>query len=196
MLIWNADAAASESKVVDVEAIAFAIGSVAGPNGPLEFASLMACKTYKMGCMLRKYGVPHVLCWRTPVQDKIVLLLQGFFYKSLVEQQGGSRDYRAAVKAAVENVMGRLEEDDEIERDEPINWNEEDDELALNKWGTLNVVQFLSQDGDSLEIWLPVVRTRQPEGNAQNGQMLSLVPAITGVGVGLLLASLYAARKH
>jgi len=76
---------------------------------------------------------------------------------------------------------------------------------------TVNVVQFLSHGGDSQEICLPVA-TRQEENqeeeeqqqqgegeptNAQMGQVLSLGAEIAGgVCVGLLLESLFAARKR
>jgi hypothetical protein len=211
--IWNADAAANERQVVDVGVIALAIGSVAGRKGPLEFVSLNGCSTNDKGLALRKHGVPHVLCWRTPVQDTIARLLIAFLYRSLVEQQGGSRDYRAAFQAAVAELMGWLEEDDyELERNESMDWKGADEDLALNETGTVNMVQFLSHGGDSQEICLPVA-TRQEENqeeeeeqqqqgegeptNAQMGQVLSLGAEIAGgVGVGLLLVSLFAARKR
>ena len=105
--IWNKDDAARESKQFDVEAVALAIGAVAGKNGPLEFVYLSACETELMGRLLRKYGVPYVVCWLTPVQDETARKFCFFFYRALVEDASGARDYRQAFFKAVDDMRAR-----------------------------------------------------------------------------------------
>ena len=98
--IWNASDSATAQRAFDVDAISLAIGSVAGRNGPMECAVLNACSTEKMGRLLLQRGVPYVLCWRTPVQDETAKELCELFYRALVQNESGSRDYGQAFLAA------------------------------------------------------------------------------------------------
>ena len=107
--IWNKDDGARESREFDVEAVALAIGAVAGKNGPLEFVNLNACATERMGRLLRERGVPYVVCWRTPVQDETAREFCFFFYRALVEDASGARDYpRRAFSKAVDDMRALL----------------------------------------------------------------------------------------
>jgi Leucine-rich repeat (LRR) protein/GTPase SAR1 family protein len=106
--IWNANDTATVHKTFDIEGISEAIGKVAGPEGPVECVVLNACSTEKMGRLLRKQGVPCVLCWNTPVHDETVRDLVDKFYPLLVEDKSGSRDYKEAFLAAVKK-MGALD---------------------------------------------------------------------------------------
>jgi hypothetical protein len=108
--IWNKDDAARESEQFDVKAVALAIGAVAGKNGPLEFVYLNACATELMGRLLREFGVPHVVCWLTPVQDETAREFCFFFYRALVEDASGARvhrDYLQAFFEAVDDMRAR-----------------------------------------------------------------------------------------
>ena len=104
--IWNKDDAASESEEFDVKAIALAIGAVA-KNGPLEFAYLNACATEIMGRLLREFGVPYVVCWRTPAHDETAREFCFFFYSALVEDESGARDYRRAFFKAIDDMRAQ-----------------------------------------------------------------------------------------
>ena len=83
-----------------------AFGKVAGEKGPVECVVLNACSTEKMGRLLRKQGVPCVLCWKTPVQDETGRELVDQFYPPLVEDKSGSRGYKEAFLAAVKKMGG------------------------------------------------------------------------------------------
>jgi len=73
-----------------------------GVKGPLECVVLNACSTEKMGLLLRTHNVPYVLCWRTPVQDEIAQVMCQLFYRALVQDDAGERDYRRAFLAATD----------------------------------------------------------------------------------------------
>jgi len=105
--IWNVDDAATASQELDIDAIAFAIGAVVGQQGPLECALLNACTTEKMGQMLRQRGLPCVLCWKTPVHDETAKELCEYFYRALVEDVSGSRNYRRAFVTATNGMRRR-----------------------------------------------------------------------------------------
>jgi len=98
--IWNASESATARREFDVDAISIAIASVAGRNGPMECAVLNACSTEKMGRLLLQRGVPYVVCWKTPVHDDAAKELCGRFYRALVENTSGVRDYKRAFFAA------------------------------------------------------------------------------------------------
>ena len=100
--IWNKDDSATVSRECDVDAIALAIGAVAQPHGPIECAVLNGCSTHAMGQKLRQRGVPCVLCWKTPVQDETARELCELFFRALVEDASGARDYKRAFFAATE----------------------------------------------------------------------------------------------
>ena len=103
--IWNADDAATSSRSFDVDAMSLAIGSVAGQQGPMECAVLNACTTETMGRLLRQHGVPCVVCWKTPVQDETAKELCERFYRALVEDASGNRDYERAFLTATSAML-------------------------------------------------------------------------------------------
>jgi len=98
--IWNASDDATLSQEFDVDAISLAIGMSAGAKGPLECVVLNAGSTEKMGRLLRTHNVPYVLCWRTLVQDETAKAMCQLFYRALVQDDLGERDYRRAFLAA------------------------------------------------------------------------------------------------
>ena len=102
--LWNGDDAATTSQTFDMHAVALAIASVAGKNGPLECAMLNGCSTEEMARLLRQLGVPCVVCWRTPVQDETARELCALFYGALVEDTSGVRDYKRAFFAATDKL--------------------------------------------------------------------------------------------
>ena len=148
--IWNEDDAASDHKVVDNDAIAVAVGSVAGDQGPLEGALLNACSTYAMGLKLREYGVPDVVCWTTRVQDPIAREFCARFYSSLVRQAGGARNYRRAFLDAARPML------------EPARAGGAGGSQVVP--ADVNVVQLLSVGGDSQPLRL---KRLQPSPQAQ-----------------------------
>ena len=103
---WNADDAASTKAEAEMPAVVAIIGRASeGAGGSVEFANLNACSTYEMARLLREAGVPHVLCWRTPVHDDIAREMCGHFIRDLMRQsKGGSgrRDYPSAFDAAAD----------------------------------------------------------------------------------------------
>jgi len=147
--IWNADDAASEKTVVDMDVIAKAIGRVAGSQGPVECASLNACWTHAMGLKLREHGVPHVVCWRTPVQDPIARAFCALFLLSLVRQKDGTRDYRRAFEKAADEMR------------DPAHRSEADGHGPAD----VNVVQLLSIDGDIQPVYLQRQPSDDDEGS-------------------------------
>jgi len=75
---------------------------VAQPHGPIECVVLNACSTRAMRQKLRQRGVPCVLCWQTPVQDERARELCELFFRALVEDASGARDYKRAFLAATD----------------------------------------------------------------------------------------------
>jgi hypothetical protein len=158
--IWNANDQATSSKSFDIEAISLAIGGVAGQQGPLECVVLNACCTLKMGRLLRRRGVPNVLCWQTPVNDETARELCERFFRPLVEEkQAGKRDYKAAFAAAM-NFMRPLSHTHGA-KDLPQTVGASASVGARGRqrgfvktWQVEDVVLFLSNDGDSEPIYL------------------------------------------
>ena len=72
----------------------------AGNGGTIELAVLGACETENLGRELRKAGVPHVVCWRSEVQDTTAKRFALDFYGSL-DQQSHGHDYSRAFQQAV-----------------------------------------------------------------------------------------------
>eukprot|EP00277_Geminigera_cryophila_P013459 CAMPEP_0179444644 /NCGR_PEP_ID=MMETSP0799-20121207/28080_1 /TAXON_ID=46947 /ORGANISM="Geminigera cryophila, Strain CCMP2564" /LENGTH=1038 /DNA_ID=CAMNT_0021231873 /DNA_START=47 /DNA_END=3165 /DNA_ORIENTATION=+ len=103
--IWNASDSATARREFDVDAICLAIGSVAGKKGPMECVVLNACSTEKMGRLLLQQGVPYVICWRTPVQDETAKEVCERFYRALVENTSGLRNYQLAFLAATDGFL-------------------------------------------------------------------------------------------
>ena len=151
--IWNKDDAARESEQFDVKAVALAIGAVAGKNGPLEFVYLSACETELMGRLLRKYGVPYVVCWLTPVQDETARKFCFFFYRALVEDASGARDYpRRAFSKAVDDMRALLKARQGTgEMDQCGSASARARDVLPGQ--QIDIVMLLSQDGDR-SCWL------------------------------------------
>jgi len=55
-----------------------------------------------MGRLLRQRGVPYVLCWKTPVQDETARELCEHYYRALLEDKSGVRDYKRAFFSATD----------------------------------------------------------------------------------------------
>ena len=72
--VWNTDELTDGNRKLDVDEIARVIGAVAGRRGPIECVTLIACATENMGLKFREKGVPHVVCWKTPVHDDTACL--------------------------------------------------------------------------------------------------------------------------
>jgi hypothetical protein len=88
----------------------------AGRGGTVECVVLNACESEEMAKMLRKYGVPHVVCWRSEVLDITAMRFSEAFYKALDCQGDNSRDYKRAFEQAVQPVRMRSSESSGSER--------------------------------------------------------------------------------
>jgi hypothetical protein len=77
---------------------------------------LNACESEEMAKRLRKYGVPHVVCWRSEVRDITAMRFSEAFYKALDYQGDNSRDYKRAFEQAVQPVRMRSSESSGSER--------------------------------------------------------------------------------
>jgi hypothetical protein len=188
--IWNRDDAATASRELDLDAIALAIGAWARSHGPIECAVLNACSTHAIGQKMRKRGVPCVLCWTTPVQDETARELCELFFRALVEDASGARDYKRAFFAATDalrlgsctggaahlprgeeamddrHLQGHRrsvtrnpsEDAEKMEVDEmaawPLGMGESSRGVPVRACHQEDVVQFLSQDGDSAPVYL------------------------------------------
>ena len=171
--IWNASDDAKQSQEFDVEAISLAIGMAAGAKGPLECAVLNACSTEKMGRLLRTHDVPCVICWKTPVQDETAKEMCELFYRTLVQDSSGARDYRRAFFATADAL--RLSAYTGSSKTKPHDVHDLGSSVSLRPSGTTrsmspqeagssrgrvrtcheeDVVLFLSKDGDSDPIYL------------------------------------------
>jgi len=163
--IWNASDDAKQSQEFDVEAISLAIGMAAGANGPLECAVLNACSTLTMGLLLRTHNVPYVICWKTPVLDETAKELCQRFYRSLVENASGARDYKRAFFAATDGLRssahtggaakmprGAMDLDDS--HSNSLLSDHVQSRRGPDPWLQQDVVLFLSKDGDSEPIFL------------------------------------------
>ena len=93
--LFNADDAATASAAPDIHALT---DIISGAAGSIECAVLNACSTVRMGELLRAGGMPHIVCWRTPVHDETAREFCDHFYQALVEQSSG-RNYRDAFTA-------------------------------------------------------------------------------------------------
>jgi len=174
--IWNASDAATVGKEFDIHAISMLIGSVAGKDGPMECVVLNACSTEKMGRLLLQRGVPCVICWRTQVQDETAKELCERFYRALVENASGLRDYRRAFLVAADGMQSSRHTGGVVYRPPgALDMNDRHDKSLLsgnvpsstsrvvggsNRQGPVllehqeDVVLFLSNDGDSRPIYL------------------------------------------
>ena len=178
--VWNANKKATASREFDVDAVCLLIGLIG-----LDFAFLNACETLVMGQKLREAGVRCVICWRTPVLDDTARQLSELFYRALVQQPLGTRDYRRAFFAATDALRvtahtgGAVQpprsaggkdsastavgtcaagntgpDSDMMEPDDAGGASAEARRGKVQDWHLDDVVQFLSQDGDSEPIYL------------------------------------------
>ena len=104
--VWNADDAATDTMEEEICTLAGMIAKAAGLQGSIECAVLNACSTKELGERLKEAGMPHILCWKTPVQDETARELCRRFYDALMQQSKDrsqpSRDYRRAFRSAVD----------------------------------------------------------------------------------------------
>ena len=75
-------------------------------RGTVDCVVLNACNTEMLGQRIRLAGVPHVVCWRTEVQNATAITFAKEFYKSLDEQdlQQGM-DYPKAFRQAAARML-------------------------------------------------------------------------------------------
>jgi hypothetical protein len=66
-------------------------------GGTVECVVLNACNTVTVGKLLRKFKVPHVVCWRSEVNDETAIEFAKHFYTALTQD---STNYRRAFKMA------------------------------------------------------------------------------------------------
>ena len=155
--LWNADEGQRNAVEFNDESISLMLGTVAGKNGPLECAVLNGCYTFKLAKLTRMRGVPHVICWHEDVHDEISQEFSEKFYRALVRHSTVStRNYKMAFMDATNEMQNAPRE----------NSSQQSAETAASgrvRGGggrpvkhvrRLNVVQFLSEDGDSLPICL------------------------------------------
>lgn len=69
--------------------------------GTVECVVLNSCCTRLLGIQLRKEGVPHVVCWRSQVEDRIAAKFAERFFKRLATNP---RDYKTAFDEGQEEV--------------------------------------------------------------------------------------------
>jgi hypothetical protein len=147
--LCNADQRATNASEFNDDSISLLLGAVAGKNGPLECAVLNACYTYRTGQLLRKRGMPHVVCWPGDVNDSISLEFTEKFYRALLRNSTlSTRNYKMAFKIAVEDMKNSQR----TNRTQQNGSRAKRDLVRLQP--SINVVQFLSEDGDSEEMWL------------------------------------------
>jgi len=179
--IWNASDSATARREFDVDAISLAIGSVAGQNGPMECVVLNACSTETMGRLLLQRGVPYVLCWRTTVQDETAKELCQHFYRALVENASGTRDYTRAFFAATDAVRSSAHTGgtanlprgaEDVTNSKSVLHSSNTRSISPDggapsrgkvlPWLQQDVVLFLSKDGDSEPVYLWRKRMETP----------------------------------
>jgi len=125
-LFWLKAGSATEYEQVSKDRFAklFQPEATGTQNGTVECVFLNACETESVGKLVRKYGVPHVICWRTPVDDTTATNFAGNFYTALDLGKPEARDYQAAFQRAVVRMAD------------------------VDVSGAVDVVLFLSKDGD------------------------------------------------
>jgi len=114
---WIMENSSADYQEVSIEEFAklFEI-EAAGRGGTVECVVLNACESEEMAKRLRKYGVPHVVCWRSEVRDITAMRFSEAFYKALDYQGDNSRDYKRAFEQAVQPVRMRSSESSGSER--------------------------------------------------------------------------------
>eukprot|EP00802_Teleaulax_amphioxeia_P001956 Tamp_01958.p1 GENE.Tamp_01958~~Tamp_01958.p1 ORF type:complete len:1448 (+),score=382.62 Tamp_01958:367-4344(+) len=175
--LFNADDAATASAAPDIHALT---DIISGAAGSIECAVLNACSTVRMGELLRAGGMPHVVCWRTPVHDETAREFCDHFYQALVEQSSG-RNYRDAFTAATDAMRVHAftggaarppseasasvhlqPEHSGVDEHAPAAASlresggaaQQTRAKVLGPWQLEDVIQFLSAEGDSTAIYL------------------------------------------
>jgi serine/threonine protein kinase/acid stress-induced BolA-like protein IbaG/YrbA len=110
----------------------------AGGGGTVECVVLNACESEEMAKRLRKYGVPHVVCWRSEVRDVTAMRFSETFYKALDCQGDNSRDYKRAFEQAAQPARMRSSESPGAQRKTA--------KYAVR--GAVDFICLLSKDGD------------------------------------------------
>jgi hypothetical protein len=160
---WNANDAAREIKTYDDVVVSALIGTQAvGQKGPIECVVLNACCTEKMGRMLRERGVPNVVCWKTEVQDETAREMCGHFFSALGTDKERKRDYKGAFEAAmnamrpVSHTHGAKGLSDTVAASDSVDVRSRQRGIRgiVMPWEEVDVVLFLSNDGDSEPIYL------------------------------------------
>ncbi len=85
----------------------------AGVQGTVECVVLNACQSEYLGKKLREIGVPHVVCWRSKVQDTTATQFALNFYKSLDKIHPGNNrpiwNYKQAFHEACAGMDSRMD---------------------------------------------------------------------------------------
>ena len=142
---------ASATEYEEIEPDSFAklfppVAALAGRAGTIECVVLNACKTEDMGKKLREAGVPHVVCWRSEVDDTTAtdFAVNFFTVLDMSGKKKGIRDYKLAFHQAAVRILQPHR--DPLNRGicYPISGPEEKHLAA----GAVDVVCLLSHAGD------------------------------------------------
>jgi hypothetical protein len=162
----NANDEATEINTYGDDFVSALIGAQAGQKGPIECVLLNTCCSEKMGRTLRERGVPNVVCWKTPVHDETAREMCGLFFTALGSDKERKRDYKGAFDAAM-NAMrplshthGEKDLSDTVAASASVDARGgqrimlpvEDLPPPQPEWQKLDVVLFLSNDGDNKPI--------------------------------------------
>ena len=157
--IWNADESGQTGKEFDLDTLARVIGSKAAQRGPIECIVLNSCKTLNFGEKLRQQGVPYILCWKTDVDDEIAREFTQEFYSALL--QDDTRNYKIAFLVATGVMQSSKRSPTQSASFSTSAAGAAQVTAQFIRGGgggkiirTKNVIQFLSQDGDSESIHL------------------------------------------
>ena len=85
-LVWWGDSGNPQVINNDEFGSLFAVAS--GSSSHIECIFLNACSTYELGMLLREYGVPYIVCWKTKADDECCMKLAEHFYKCLQANPG------------------------------------------------------------------------------------------------------------
>ncbi len=163
----NANDAATESETYGDDVVSALIDAQAvGQKGPIDCVLLNACCIEKMGRMLREQGVPNVICWKTTVHDEMAREMCRHFFTALGTDKERKRDYKGAFEAAM-NAMRPLShthgakdlsdtfatsDSVDVRGGQRIMLKVRTPPPLQPEWQKLDVVLFLSNDGDNKPI--------------------------------------------
>ena len=99
--------AAGHVELSNPEALAKMLGKTRKGN-QLELVFLNGCKTRVLGDLVRKAGVPNVVCWETRVRSDAAKIFSTAFFKEMRDTEK-MHDYRGAFEAARLKVIAELE---------------------------------------------------------------------------------------